>query len=783
MCLLGNGAGSDKAKQSTNLMNTCSTISILLAQVSVEPVFGWFALVPLAILMVASLWLTLSSTGLSWGGRWSLVLLRLLAMLLLLAGWLRPAMITNTQRESGGAIAVLMDRSQSMTLPSDASDQTRWEVQKEVWSAIESSTELKIGQTVLVPYFYDGDVVAVAREELPSLSTAFAAAPVGRATDLGGALAKIGRLQLDPPLRGVLMMGDAVQTQIPPPIDATIAARQMAQLDQPILMIGIGPRSEKSQLKDVALEGIPDHFTAFVKKELKIPLVVNIQGMQGVPVNVELVLRASGKPEQRGASREVLASKPNEKLAIELTIVVPDEGEYLLEATATVAAREQNKANNQVTSFLTVREGGVRILYLAGQPQPEQKFLRRSLEESRDFATEYRLFPQRDQRKWPLDLGVDLQPYDALIIDDLHASALSESAARAIVARVRQGAGILFLGGYRSFDAGGYGASLMAPIFPMELSKQPRPWGAPIDPGFQIMEDIALLPTRPHPITTLAPEPDNTNIWRQLKPMRGINRFGVLSRSGGVQVLLEGPKRDPVLVTGEFGNGRVLAFAGDSTWQWQLSGNSKVHQQFWRQAVLWLIRRDTLTEGFRLILERRRWMLDETPDLTIEWFGGSDNNPMPSDLKIELSRDGRWLQNLSSTAGSAGVRRSTIAGLDTPGLYRAALTATSASGEEYRAETAFIVRDESRELAQPAADWQMMANIVSANQAAGGQLVLPEEVGVALDWLRQRQDATKVRVVEKRRLGDAAWDAWLVLVLFCLLMSIEWGLRKSWQLP
>ena len=84
---------------------------------------------------------------------------------------------------------------------------------------------------------------------------------------------------------------------------------------------------------------------------------------------------------------------------------------------------------------------------------------------------------------------------------------------------------------------------------------------------------------------------------------------------------------------------------------------------------------------------------------------------------------------------------------------------------------------------QPAANWQMMNNIVAANQAAGGQLVLPEEIGVALDWLRQRQQATQVFTVEKRRLGDGTWDAWLVLVLFCALMAGEWGLRKSWQLP
>jgi hypothetical protein len=111
------------------------------------------------------------------------------------------------------------------------------------------------------------------------------------------------------------------------------------------------------------------------------------------------------------------------------------------------------------------------------------------------------------------------------------------------------------------------------------------------------------------------------------------------------------------------------------------------------------------------------------------------------------------------------------------------LTSSDAKGKEHNANLAFLVQDVSRELIQPAADWLMMANLVAAGKSAGSELFLPEETGQLIAKLRERQNATKTTTIERRRLGDAAWDTWLYFALFCGLMSFEWILRKRWQLP
>ncbi|MCC6508568.1 MAG: hypothetical protein IT423_05650, partial [Pirellulaceae bacterium] len=292
-----------------------------------------------------------------------------------------------------------------------------------------------------------------------------------------------------------------------------------------------------------------------------------------------------------------------------------------------------------------------------------------------------------------------------------------------------------------------------------------------------------MVPKRPHPITQFTNEPENTAIWKLLKPLRGANRLGKIKLAPGVQELISTPDGAPLLVTGEFGRGRVLAFAGDTTFQWWLQGQALRHKQFWRQSMLWLLGRDSLQDGFRLSLDRRRLMRGDEETVGIEWVGGSDNKPMPSPITLELVREGRQLGLLESTPAGENRRQVRLKDLNEPGLYRLTLKAVDSAGKAYSSDVAFVVRDESRELNTPAADWQMMQNMAAATERAGGRLITPDEIGEAMQWLRDRQSQSRVTTLEKRRLGDGLWDSWLFLFLFCGVLSLEWGTRKRWQLP
>ncbi len=62
----------------------------------------------------------------------------------------------------------------------------------------------------------------------------------------------------------------------------------------------------------------------------------------------------------------------------------------------------------------------------------------------------------------------------------------------------------------------------------------------------------------------------------------------------------------------------------------------------------------------------------------------------------------------------------------------------------------------------------------SATDRAGGRLITPDDIGEAMQWLRDRQSQTRVTTLEKRRLR---WHLGFMLyfVLFCSLIDIGMG--------
>jgi hypothetical protein len=313
-----------------------------------------------------------------------------------------------------------------------------------------------------------------------------------------------------------------------------------------------------------------------------------------------------------------------------------------------------------------------------------------------------------------------------------------------------------------------------------------------------------MRPTEPlgirHPIMQIAPAGNLVAAWTGLPPLDGANLISGNELKANSQVLAEsdGPRRHPLLVAGQSGNGRTLAFAGDSTWHWQMKGFGDAHRRFWRQCVLWLAKQEEQTEGRVWIrLAGRRVMRGTRVDFNV----GAENSeraPVASaefEIKIETP-DGKTVDvrpmktsaatgtspdekgNLVDAAASSSQWGATFRETGAAGDYRIRVTARDGGNVLGTAEARFLVPRQDLELDRPAAEPTLMAQLAGMTKAAGGEALAAEELPALLKRLAEKPPELKEEVIAK----FTYWDTWPYFLLFVGLLSVEWYLRRRWGL-
>ncbi|MCH5373044.1 MAG: glutamine amidotransferase, partial [Planctomycetes bacterium] len=425
-------------------------------------------------------------------------------------------------------------------------------------------------------------------------------------------------------LAAVVLMGDGAQTAFDPTVEIQEAGRELDRLGYPLYAVPYGPVGDVVQARDVAVENLQDQYTVFVKNELPIRAVVRVNGYVNQTIPVELQVTMPDGASHTVGPVEVMASQDNQQVAVELRYVPPVPGRYKLTLRAAEQPGELVTKNNQLSAYLRVLEGGLKVLYLEGELRAEQKFVRRALAASADIDLDFIWIDPRLRDRWPVDLTEPLSDptYDVFIIGDLDAAALGETNLKLLAEAVERGKGLALLGGYHSFGAGGYRDTPLADVMPIVMDRLERQdFDAPVRQDLHLPGPIQMLPDRDHPIVRLAREEENESVWKSLPPLSGANRFVGVKDAAGTMVIARTAQNDPLLVVGEYGQGRVVAMAADSTWRWWLYGHEAEHKRFWRQMILWLVRRDDLERNEVWIkMAQRRFF----PGARVTFTAGAD---------------------------------------------------------------------------------------------------------------------------------------------------------------
>ncbi len=762
------------------------------AEWTFNPIFNYGAvsaasLLELAVLGLSFIWAAQAALSrVQPPQRAILFAVRLLVILLLIFAMLRPTLVITKQQKQSATLVLLLDRTRSMLVADAFAGKTRWDALKQtVLDAAPELKELTDDVTVKV-YTFDSQIMSVDLGE--GKLDLGEDPPAGSTTAIGQAMEEVRKLHAANRLAGVVLLSDGAQQAFAPynllPQDA---ARRLAEIGCPLYTVTFGQANASAQGRDVAVKNLPDDLDVFVKNKLNVSSILRVTGLANQNVPVEMLFETeAGKPLQIVDRAVAKPDKDDFSQAMQMSYVPLDAGERKLTVRAPVQSGELVVSNNELSTFVTVRKGGLNVLYLEGEPRVEQRFLRRSLNASPDIKVDYQWFDHRDRKNWPLNLGDVFQPgkYDVYIIGDLDASAFRPADLGTLRTTVENGAGLLMLGGFHTFWGGGYLASPLAPILPLRedaghsrLRKQA--FDEPLRRDLHLQGPLSVVPSPKFgnlPFVMLGTPETNAKAWASLPQLDGANDLFELKDNA--KVLLETANGKPLLVANELRVGRALAFAGDSTWHWWMQGHDVEHKRFWRQLVLWLARKDDVNENDVWIkLDKRRYHLGERVDFTAGARTAQGAAVADAEFDVAVLLPDGKRQPLKLTREGESMLGNF---LETKALGDYTIEATARQGAKQLGSrrARFLTFDQDLELEEPAARPALMELLAKTTEQLGGRAVAPEQLVELFKEIKQHPPELLVQQETKL----TPWDSWPFFLWFVLLLCIEWFLRKRWGL-
>ena len=757
---------------------------------------GLIAGVATTAVVIALGWWTSARAG-SPLQRAALMILRCAAAGTALVLFLQPAVELRQVAREPNHVALLVDDSRSMTLAEVPGGPRRIERARallvrsaavlEAWRAEHRIDVFRFAET-MVP----SSINAVRGEE-----------PRGEATRMRQALEQARTRYEGRDLAGMVLISDGVATG--GFADGTGAGSMLdflQSLDTPVHTAWVGRRG----LKDVAIARVLADELAFVRTVVRVEAVIRATGYD--ERRIQVTLSSEGKA-IRQKWVDIGPGVTEVPVAFELT--PPRVGKYVYEITTPVAEDEAVDTNNRRSFVLRVIRDKIRVLQVAGEPSWDVHALRRMLEQNPnvDLISFFILRTQDDHSAvnnsemslipFPTQelFQEELPSFDLIVMQNFNFGPYGIGAyLENIRSYVEGGGGLVMLGGALSFSSGGYAGTPVAATLPVELlpnsndAFQSLAFGRADRRGADPLVDTGMFSPAltkagaMHPITMLRYErDDNEATWAALPQLEGVNLVA-RAREDAV-VLAAHPTlrtRDgdamPVMVAGEYRDGRVLAVTTDSLWRWGFvaagrpGNDGRQYVKLWENAIRWLIQDPDLRHlhveadavtydpGTPVRLDVRLMDRDYTPleggEVSLRVRRGSDpEQPEAVDEAV-------------ITVDAAGRGRHEMAGLE-PGVYR--VEAEARVGErKVRAKDIFVVRDAGVELEQPAADEALLQAIA----AATGGTYLGEAEALPADLAFDEPRIVRV----DHRADVELWSRPALLFLALLFLGIEWGLRQ-----
>ncbi len=758
-------------------------------RLNLDPIWSWPVVALVAVAIAAGIWggYRLSATGLPAGRRRLLLGVRFLAGLLLLVAIIRPQLQWVSPDGKASQVWIVGDSSRSMSVEDGPGGITRRESLLKTLEGVEGQFDQLQEEVEISRFDFDS---------APHKIENFQNENAGTQTAIGVLLREAARKHAEQPLSAIFLLTDGAQRAVPPnDLDPRDVASELGELGISLYPIPIGQAATSSAAADVAIEEIQVDPVVFVKKKVPVRVHVRWAGAGNQRMRVRLLLedRSGLRAEQTGELKPIPTTTYSETVVefetryaegtkvVELSFTPELSGEYKLAAEVEPIKGEVQTRNNIRETLIRVRQGGLRIAYF-DTFRTEIKSVRQ-LNASEKVQVDFQLIRPQAFSGSGNDSGIDnswFEPgrYDVYIIGDVSARHFTPVQLKLLAQRVRDGAGLMMLGGYHTYSAGGYAQSPLRDILPVALAPGQAEPDSTFDTNLQIKGELHLVPTTAgnrHYVMRIDSPSRNNEAWLKLPPLTGATR--IRAKSDFVEVLAKSEQGDDLIVASDIGRSRVMCLAFDETYFWAQAGFEQAHRRFWMQAVLWLAHKELDTDQ-PVWLKITPNTIDPGGRVSLE-YGAKDEkgNPLSEATFQVRITDPQGKEHLLSGSSTDIGQRAAFAETLTPGDYFVRVDAAhNGKNVGFSALARFLVHDRDLEMDHPIVDRELLAELAGlAGMTTDSQTIAPEELKKFLDdYLSRKPWKSGLEITASLNL----WDGWPILLLFATLMTIEWILRK-----
>jgi len=708
----------------------------------------------------------------------SLLSLRIAAVVLIVLLLFRPVLSYYKELRQRPTLVFLLDRSASMSICDDGSGVTRFDRARERietwWGELEEDFELRLVE------FSDTARSLQAVEELPGLSAE------GKSTSLARPLQLVAAELSGEQGDAAVMLSDGIDNV---PLQPWKAATRTGVV---VHTVGIGTtfRSDATY-RDVRVSGIDCPQRLMAGNLARITASVEAVGYPPGHV-VRVVLEEDG---QAIAEMDLPPSEGRgpQPAGFEFRPAAPGRHTYTVRAPKD--DQEKIGENNHRSAVALVVEPAIRVLLIEGTLREEYgalvgRFLAKDpdLEFCALVQTRKNVFLKRSNIA---DLELEAIPddqqtyskFDVFIIGDLDASYIRQGQQELLVKRIREGAGLVMLGGSHSLGPGGYAGTPLGEILPVALGN--RQIGQINNTFLPVLTPEGVR----HPI--FANISDYFPTERGVPKIAGLPELSGCTRVEGARpaatvlaTFPEQPQPVPVLAVTPVDRGRAAVFCGDTTRRWQQGpralGQKSPFLQFWGQLVRWLAgRAEPLQPGPSVVARTDKACYEPGQPVLISAVVRDSHGEGAKDAKVE-----------AKIRGPDGRPDSALLAPDpaSRGNYRGTYRPEEVGKHEFFVEAALgqqaltteklevLVGRPNREFDKLDFDGQTLEQIAAETGGLYVHVSTDEEFLEQLNRIHRKQGV-------QRKWPAYRWPLFLLLwVVFVGALTTEWTLRRRFQL-